>query len=541
MEYRLILVGQAGKTLQGGHDDQFLFSPMLKYYTPGGGSILARFMHQNPDRHTNQYQWFADASGNLPHFIKARQSIAELDSGSQNSDTDVDIVFTQPFRTGPISWDSRLYSRYTRNNEYDILYEQANTSFLFLNAAGQVIGNIANTNFTSPGVATIEVSPRVRTNRTDFNESGSENLDFVGSFDAGPTKNKLLIYGNNFNERDHTINWTGAYPGIYLWTNSPNGPQPVHYDNEAAVAAVTGPVTETVKTHTLTGLMAAGAQENMSFLNDRVNLVAGIRNDRQAQTTYNFISGQIIPGDIRKGTTHHYGIVVRVIEPVSLFYNYSETFAPNGYGLDVNSVSYKLPNLDTSMNEEGAKLSLFHGALTVTGSYFKTVVANATVLVSEYNSLGQAIGVTVPVGQQLINGWEMDGTLAISRNFAMLFGAGNLSSKTATGFEARGVPFGTNYRGLGKYTFTDTFLKGGFVGLGLIHDGPRAADAAVDFILPPMTLLNGFVGYQVNSHFRVQVNVQNLTNLSYAAVSVARTIIYAGNPTNANCTLTYSY
>jgi iron complex outermembrane receptor protein len=135
----------------------------------------------------------------------------------------------------------------------------------------------------------------------------------------------------------------------------------------------------------------------------------------------------------------------------------------------------------------------------------------------------------------------MDGTYALNENIALLFGAGNLTSKTATGLAARGVSLGTNYRILGKYTFTNTFLSGAFVGVGVIHQGLRAADAADDATMPAYTLTNAFVGYRWGRHWRAQVNVNNVFNITYAAVGVARTILYAGLPLNESTTLSYNW
>jgi len=133
------------------------------------------------------------------------------------------------------------------------------------------------------------------------------------------------------------------------------------------------------------------------------------------------------------------------------------------------------------------KLSLFHNALNITTSYFITVVADATVNLNEINKQGQAVSVAVPAGQLTVRGWEMDGTYALNNNLDLLFGAGNLTSKTATGLAVRGVSLGTNWRILAKYNFTNSIVRGAFVGAGVIRQGNRAADAADDATMPAYT------------------------------------------------------
>jgi iron complex outermembrane receptor protein len=543
IDYRLILVGARGKTLQGGQDSTFIISPILTYHFKGGGSVLLRYSYQNPDRGTNEYSWFVDSTGAIPTFISPKKSIPDLDAGRNTKIMNADVVLTQPFKTGPIDWTARLFIRWDHLDNWEHLYEQAPANFQFFTAAGQSIGNITNTAFSNPNWSYIEITPRTRTTFGDYIWVATENADLVGRFDLGPTKNTLLFYGQTLNEGESNDQWAGSYPFTIIYSKIP-GLGPIHYSDEAAAQTSVGGSGATSLTDTHTSLWAYGAQENMAWFDDKVILVAGIREDRQNQTAYNYFAKTFHPDDVRTGTTHKYGVVAHPVEPLTLYYNWAQTFTPNGFSTDVNGNTIKLPNLNSFTREEGAKLALFHSSLIISGAYFLTEVADATVSIPEINSRGQSVAVTVPAGHLVIRGWEADGTYAFNQNISLIFGAGNLTSKSALNLAARGVPFGTNYRVFGKYTFVNTgaqWLNGLFIGIGVQHNSLRAADANDDATMPPYTLTDALIGYSWGNHWRVQGNMDNVFDITYASVGVARQIMYAGLPRNESATITYNW
>ena len=394
--------------------------------------------------------------------------------------------------------------------------------------------------FSNPAIATIQVNTRTRSDVADLQEDSDHDLSFVGDSDFGFFKNKILLYGSDVFQYAISDQWAGSYPAINLWSDQPGVVVNAHYANPAATQAVAGTLLLTADNEVWTSIFSEGLQDVATFWNDKINLVLGIREDRQEQTTRNYFAHSFIAGDVRSGTTRKLGVVVRPIEPVSLYYNYSQTFSPNGFANNLAGQSVRLPNVDSTINEEGAKLSLFSDRLLVTTSYIDTVSDNAIVSIPEINSAGQSVAISVPAGKTTIKGWNSNGTFTLNDNLSLLFGAGNLTSKTATGLFLRAVPFGTNYRALVEYTFTDTIIKGAFIGVGVQHNGPRAADSADDATLPPYTVVNSFAGYEWG-HWRAQVIVNNVTDTVYASVAVARQIQYAGLPTTVNGTLTYTF
>lgn len=540
LEYRLIVVGQEGKSLQNVPDTTFVLSPMLKYRLKGNGTILLRYIYQNPNRPINNEQWFADAGGNISTFIPAKYDTSDANATRNLKTHTVDFEYNQPFSTGPIDWQGRLYFRYNHADDDNHYYNVTASTLLFLNAAGQTIGNQNNTLFSNPNFATLYAPERSVTEDADYLEAAQTHLALVGNFDVGPAKNELLLFGYSLRESLDQYAWAGpTYPGMILWSNVP-GLAPVHQQNPA-VADSLASIALATDTDVISTLLAAGAQDNISFLDDKIIFVLGIRDDRSAATTFNRFANTEIPDDIRKGVTHKYGTVVHPLPFLGLFYNYAQTFAPQGYTNNILGQSVKLPNLFSTTEEEGAKFNLFNNRLVVTASYFDTKVADETVLVAAVNSLNQQVSLTVPAGEAVIKGWEFDGTVVLSDNLDVLFGAGNLTSKTQTGLLARAVPIGTDYKAFARYTFTNQALKGLFIGAGLQHNGAEAATSNASFFLFPYTVYNGVIGYSFGRHWRAQINVNNLTNAVYATASTNNDFIYASIPRDCLGTLTYSF
>ena len=213
----------------------------------------------------------------------------------------------------------------------------------------QIIGNNTNTLFSNPALATIEDVSLGYYQNQDYETATNENVDFAGKFDVGPAKNTILLYGTTLHNNTTDLEYTGNYPASsVLLVGDPRFNQRPH----------ARPASSSPKTSTPSRPNILLVHRRIFPFNDVLNLAAAIREDHQNQTTYNYVSASNIYGDIRNGTTRKIGVVLRPVEPLSLFYNYSQTFAPNGFGVGVTGASYKLPNLDSNISEGGAKLGL---------------------------------------------------------------------------------------------------------------------------------------------------------------------------------------
>ena len=137
-------------------------------------------------------------------------------------------------------------------------------------------------------------------------------------------------------------------------------------------------------------------------------------------------------------------------------------------------------------------------------------------------------------------GWESDATWALNNNFSILAGAGNLKSKTATGFLSRAVPQGLNYKFFGKYSVTRGAMSGSYAGFGFEHNSERALANSDTPLMPAYNTADFLLGYR-SGRWGCQLNVSNLFDTTYGAISVARQIVYSNDPRAYRFSTSYTW
>ena len=529
--YRAIFADQTGNTNMGGPDNAIAAALMLRYaFSDGKGAALFRVTYQDITRGTNEYPWFDDRFGQVSFFLPRTNPITEKDAYREHKTIRADVDINRAFRTGSIDWTARVAARYSYlNNVISRLYEQADSFYQFFDANGVALGNHLQVAFTDPRIADIQVTTRTRSSTRGHQETGITNVDVNGKWQMGPISNSLLVYAFEQSLLEFDYATSGNYPGIDLY-------HPVYYSAPDAVAS---PTVQSINTLLFNVGQAAAFQDNASIFHDKVIFVFGARYDRKTSTSINRISNVKVYSDVRAGTSHKLGLVTKPIEPVSLYYDYSETFNPSTFNQFTGA---KYPNLLSENNEIGLKLGLFKNQLVLNTAFFNTKTSN--VIISLGNIIGAGgllMGVSGPGGTLKTDGWESDGTWSIGKNLAVIGGVGSLNSKTATGAYARAVPLGLNYKAFAKYTFTDNALAGFFVGYGYEHNAHRNGDGTIGgFIMPGYNDSNALVGYGTHN-WQIQVNVENLTDATYATIAVAGSIVYAGAPRNWQVTASYHW
>lgn len=523
--YRVILAQEDGNTNYGTVDKTLVYGLQARYAF-NDGEIMARYSYTDIDRDTNAYSWFSDAGGNISTFLSRTLDLNEKDEERHYQQNNFDLDADKKFTTGPIEWTSRLKLRYAKVYLFNHLYQFAVTNFVAYDAAGNQIGDMGNILFSDPRLADIREPSRVDFIRPSWQENGTGNLDFVGDFTLGPSKQKLLLYGVYGENWFKTLGSVANYPGIDIY-------HPFYYANSNLALSALRPDQDQV---IYGSNYAYAVQDNISFLDDRLIFVLGVRYDRATTTNLNRINNVRTYDDVRTGTSRRAGVVVRPIAPLAIYGNYSETFIPNGFD---SLTGAQLPNQVPTNKEVGLKLNMFNDRLVANYAYFNTITTGALIAATVIVN-GVPKATNIPAGSLVVKGWDSSLTWSPTKNFSLWGGMGNLDSKTSIGKRARSVPQGFNYKALAKYTFTESTLAGFFVAFGYEHDSERAGDAGDDITLPGYNLANLVVGYQ-HRRWLAQVNVDNLFDESYASLAVARPIIYAGDPRSIRGSITYSW
>lgn len=298
----------------------------------------------------------------------------------------------------------------------------------------------------------------------------------------------------------------------------------------------------------------AYVSENLSFLNNRVVLSGGLaRASYQIHLNDKFRSLQA--KNDPDATLPSYGVVVKPIPELSLFYGLSKQSTPIGPST-TSTIPFKLQT--SRQNEYGVRVQLFDKKVYATVSHFDIKQDNFSVPNPANLTVPPPIPALPPLFMdRLAKGWEFECTAALTSNFSLI---GNY-----TAFKNRN-PYDQVFRNTAEksgavwasYAFRAGAFKGLTFGVGLDYEDRRPGDAPSSaptsastpthlimpqpsFWLPARTLVNASVSYALPPHWKVQLNIENLLNKDYLAASINRFMVYPGVPFNPRLTLTYNF
>ena len=274
-------------------------------------------------------------------------------------------------------------------------------------------------------------------------------------------------------------------------------------------------------------------QENLSFLNDKVILVGGLRWFQTGGTRENPIANTVTKNDDEKFRTHKYGIVIRPIPSVSVYYtDAANTFPQNG-----------VTDRFAANDQLGAPLDTQEGTLQEFGI---KVDRDFTETISGYGSLvfydmsltnvrtfGPLPEATIPGDNGIIqspgdlaDGWELEYGLRIKGDsgvFDLLGTYAEGSSETAGAGAIPAQDFVPKKISLmGRYEWTSGPLKGFMIGGTYFdQDAKRNSIWTIDF---PATY-GAFTRYAWGKNWSVQLNLNNLTDERYIVAIAANGLV----------------
>jgi iron complex outermembrane receptor protein len=309
--------------------------------------------------------------------------------------------------------------------------------------------------------------------------------------------------------------------------------------------------------------------ESLTLLQDRLILNGGYSYNNYDQATDNLLPNrtsnppEALPTDriarYRANITTElksYGILIKPIPAVALYYSYSENSTPNSaYNIGRNNAA---PLQSGQQDEYGVRVDLFDNRVTASLAYFDIIQSNYSVP-NPGNYVPNPPNPPLPalVSDRIAKGYEFEFRARITTALSLI---GNLT--TFTNRDPNGVPFRGTAEKSGaiwaNYEFAkDTALDGFSIGLGVTHLGDRPGDSASgvtaastsdniipnqpSFYLPARTLVNISASYRFNANWRAQLNLDNVLNEDYLAASITRYVVVPGDDFNARLRVTYSF
>lgn len=264
-------------------------------------------------------------------------------------------------------------------------------------------------------------------------------------------------------------------------------------------------------------------------------------------------------------TAKSYGVVVKQVKPVSLFYSYNSSGGTMPSSLNPGTYGPTFRAASGDQKEFGAKISWLDGRLTGSVSHFDIAQQNYAVPNSDYYTLiaqgrvAEANALQNPLYLDLNSkGWEVEGTFAVTKNLTVI---GNYTSfkmrQPITEVRVRAVP-DRNGAFYIDYRFAEGALKGFGLNLGVDYKSDVVGENATGytttkplpngsfvpnqptFLVAGRTLANLGLSYRTKD-WTARLQVNNVTDKDYILAAGSRTAAVPGDPRNLKFSITYRY
>ncbi len=265
-----------------------------------------------------------------------------------------------------------------------------------------------------------------------------------------------------------------------------------------------------------------------TFLDDRLNVLGGVRRSEAEGTARNLITGVAGSSFAAKETSLQYGAIYKIVRGFSVFASSSDSFVPQSGNRIVNDVPVgPLPPVIGEGTDIGFKTTLLEGRISSTVSYFDLENSGAFQTVFTPDPVTGANRFTsVEAGVQRSRGWEADVNAAIADGWQIYAAVADFEAKIVRNLANPalvGAPLpATPKRTVSlwtKYSPLTGPAKGLSVGGGILHSSEKLARVDnLTLFLPDYTLVNAFVAYErrlANRQWRFALTVKNLTDKDY--------------------------
>ncbi len=395
--------------------------------------------------------------------------------------------------------------------------------------------------------------------RTQYGHYDRGYQNFVpGAANAAGTLVTLTAYnnatrrGNLFNQTDATYSFhtravkhtviggtefgrqlTDNFRNTGFFNNTTTSIQ-VAFDNPVTTVPVTWRQSATDADNHLRLDLGAGFVQDQVEFTKWLQVIAGVRYDYFGLTYHNNRNGSTLKR-VDRLMSPRFGLVLKPVAQVSIYGSYSVSYLPSSGDQfsSLTSVTQQVKPEKFTNYEGGLKWDIRPG-LFLSSAVYRLDRTNTRS--TDPNDPTRII----QTGKQRTDGIEIGLTGNVTRAWSMSGGyswqnARVTSSTTSAVAGKRVAQVPPNMLSLwNKYQFTSR-LGSGF---GIVYRS--ASFAAVDntVVLPAYLLANAAVYYNVGEHWRLQANIDNITNKGYFANADSNTNISPGAPRNLKLGLT---
>ena len=379
--------------------------------------------------------------------------------------------------------------------------------------------------------------------------------DYVFSFTTGPANHKLLL-GADAIDYPQTTRTYSSGPNSTAVTSGIDPFNPTH-PGTLSIDFNQPPANTLDRSQRFAKIYAL---ETANFLGNRLIASLGATRNRYAlssssvtfnQSTVVTAAPSVVPETLLYKNLLQYGIVLKPLPNLSVFYGYNQNFSANG----IQFGQFLSPQ-EGKQKEAGVKTEWLDGRVSASFTHFEVVQLNNTV---------PAFPQTTPPSNVLVpgtvsRGWDGDFAVSIGTHldvigsFAWLSAhvplpaPWNLAPQPFDGKVHQSLPVNNvsqqSVAAWTRYKFTGTRSKGLAVGVGVSYLAKRAITDNANMIfygyVPGRTLVDAVINYETG-RFKYQVNIDNVLDRNYIYAARSNQVMIPGSPTNVRVSITCKF
>jgi catecholate siderophore receptor len=334
----------------------------------------------------------------------------------------------------------------------------------------------------------------------------TDQTDFRANFTTGPISHTLTVGTEFGRETDDLARFNNPFNNNNNWIPE----TPLLAPNPREVFPVE-PVASTQRTK---ADVEAGYLTDTIHIGDQWDVIGGVRYDRFVASfdQYTLATRATVSLGRSDNVTSPRAAIVYKFTPAASFYaSYGTSFDPSAEALSLSTKTAGLGPVTAKSYEVGAKNDWLDGRLTTNAAVFRLEVSNA-----QTNDPDNP-NVIILAGNQRVTGFEANVSGHITDDWEILAGYTYLDAKTiSAGTPAYVGKFLLNTARNAVNLWTEYYVTDQWeIGTGGNFLGRRYADIANTASLPSYFVWNGMVSYEINEHYSLQMNVNNILDRTY--------------------------